>query len=64
VPGHKPSEHVTGGRYFPSIEIPEGGRLINAVMDFVGDRVLMYASDYPHGEEPFPRAGSRWCWTG
>jgi hypothetical protein len=25
--GHKPSEYVTGGRYFQSIEIPEGARL-------------------------------------
>ena len=50
----KPSEYVTSGRYFQSIEIPEGGDLTNAVVDLVGDDVLMYASDYPHGESHFP----------
>jgi uncharacterized protein len=50
----KPSEYVMGGRYFQSIEVPEGERLTNAVADLVGDDVLMYASDYPHGESHFP----------
>ena len=44
---------MCGGRYFQSIEIPEGARLTNAVADLVGDHVLMYASDYPHGESHF-----------
>ena len=52
----KPSEYVTGGRYFQSIEIPEGAQLTNAVADIVGDDVLMYASDYPHGESHFPQS--------
>jgi predicted TIM-barrel fold metal-dependent hydrolase len=56
--GHKPSEYVTGGRYFQSIEIPEGARLTNAVIDLVGDHVLMYASDYSHGESHFPESVS------
>src|SRR4029079_6200168 len=43
--GHKPSDYVTGGRYFQSIEIPEGAKLTNAVIDLIGDHVLMYASD-------------------
>jgi predicted TIM-barrel fold metal-dependent hydrolase len=47
---------VCGGRYFQSIEIPEGARLTNAVADLVGDHVLMYASDYPHGESHFPES--------
>ena len=51
---HKPSEYVLSGRYFQSIEIPEGERMTNAVMDLLGDDVLMYASDYPHGESWFP----------
>ena len=55
--GRKPSGYVTGGRYFQSIEIPEGARLTNAVIDLVGDHVLMYASDYPHGESHFPELG-------
>ena len=54
----RPSEYVTSGRYFQSIEIPEGARLTNAVMDLVGDQVLMYASDYPHGESHFPESVS------
>jgi predicted TIM-barrel fold metal-dependent hydrolase len=52
----KPSEYVMSGRYFQSIEIPEGARLTNAVADLVGDGVLMYASDYPHGESHFPKS--------
>jgi predicted TIM-barrel fold metal-dependent hydrolase len=56
--GHKPSEYVTGGRYFQSIEIPEGAKLTNAVIDLIGDHVLMYASDYPHGESHFPESVS------
>ena len=52
----RPSEYVCGGRYFQSIEIPEGARLTNAVADLVGDDVLMYASDYPHGESHFPES--------
>jgi predicted TIM-barrel fold metal-dependent hydrolase len=52
----KPSEYVTSGRYFQSIEIPEGAPLTNAVADLVGESVLMYASDYPHGESHFPKS--------
>jgi predicted TIM-barrel fold metal-dependent hydrolase len=52
----RPSEYVTGGRYFQSIEIPEGAALTNAVADLLGDDVLMYASDYPHGESHFPKS--------
>jgi predicted TIM-barrel fold metal-dependent hydrolase len=55
----KPSEYVTGGRYFQSIEIPEGEKLTNAVIDLVGEDVLMYASDYPHGECHFPKSVER-----
>jgi predicted TIM-barrel fold metal-dependent hydrolase len=53
---HRPSEYVTSGRYFQSIEIPEGAPLTNAVADLLGDDVLMYASDYPHGESHFPQS--------
>ncbi len=52
----KPSEYVMSGRYFQSIEIPEGADMTNAVADLVGDDVLMYASDYPHGESHFPES--------
>jgi uncharacterized protein len=53
---HKPSEYVLSGRYFQSIEIPEGLKVTKSVLDFVGDGVLMYASDYPHGESHFPKS--------
>ena len=52
----KPSEYVMGGRYFQSIEIPEGATMTNACCDMLGDAVLMYASDYPHGESHFPES--------
>src|ERR671927_74227 len=55
---YRPSEYVTSGRYFQSIEIPEGAALTNAVADLLGDDVLMYASDYPHGESHFPKSAS------
>jgi predicted TIM-barrel fold metal-dependent hydrolase len=54
APGGSPP--VSSGRYFQSIEIPEGGDLTNAVIDLVGEDVLMYASDYPHGESHFPES--------
>jgi len=52
----KPSEYVLSGRYFQSIEIPEGAKLTNAVIEMLGEDVLMYASDYPHGESHFPES--------
>jgi uncharacterized protein len=59
----RPSDYVSSGRYFQSIEIPEGAKLTNAVADLVGDHVLMYASDYPHGESHFPdSAGTVTAW--
>ena len=51
-----PSEYVLSGRYFQSIEIPEVLKLTNSVIDLVGEDVLMYASDYPHGESHFPES--------
>ncbi len=51
---HRISEYVTGGRYFQSIEISEGEALTKAVIDLLGEDILMYASDYPHGESWFP----------
>ena len=52
----RPSEYVMSGRYFQSIEIPEGAALTSAVIDLLGEDVLMYASDYPHGESHFPES--------
>jgi predicted TIM-barrel fold metal-dependent hydrolase len=48
------SEYLTGGRFFCSIEMHEGEDLFKMVTGFLGDDVLMYASDYPHSECHFP----------
>jgi predicted TIM-barrel fold metal-dependent hydrolase len=53
---HRFSDYVLGGRFFSSIEMREGEDMIKMVMDFLGDGVLMYASDYPHPESYFPRS--------
>ena len=52
---HAPSEYLTNGRFFCSIERQEGEDMYNAVTQFLGDGVLMYASDYPHSECQFPQ---------
>jgi predicted TIM-barrel fold metal-dependent hydrolase len=49
-----PSDYVTSGRYFQSIEMSEGEGVTRMVSDLLGDDLLMYASDYPHGESWFP----------
>jgi hypothetical protein len=51
---HAPSDYVTGGRFFCSIEHHEGEQLFNSVTQFIGNGVLMYSSDYPHSECQFP----------
>src|SRR5207302_2796207 len=40
----KPSEYLTSGRYFCSVERHEGADMLDAVRGFIGDDVLMYAS--------------------
>src|SRR6516164_9879227 len=52
----KPSEYMTSGRFFCSIEHHEGEDMFNHVTHFLGDDVLMYASDYPHSECQFPES--------
>lgn len=54
----KPSEYALGGRYFQSIDIFEGEKMTNAVTDLIGDHVLMFGSDYPHGESYYPESVS------
>jgi predicted TIM-barrel fold metal-dependent hydrolase len=51
---HQPSEYVSGGRFFCSIEMHEGEDMVEMVTSFLGEDVLMYASDYPHSECRFP----------
>jgi predicted TIM-barrel fold metal-dependent hydrolase len=61
---HAPSEYVTSGRFFCSIEMHEGEDMFNSVTSFVGDDVLMYASDYPHSECQFPNSVDNvLCWS-
>ena len=52
----KPSEYMTSGRFFCSIEHHEGEDMFDDVTQFLGDDVLMYASDYPHSECQFPES--------
>jgi hypothetical protein len=51
---HKPSEYMTGGRFFASLVIHEGEKMTKMVTDLLGDGLLMYSSDYPHAESRFP----------
>src|SRR5689334_15939703 len=52
----KPSEYLTSGRFFCSIERQEGEDMFNTVTQYLGGDVLMYASDYPHSECQFPES--------
>jgi predicted TIM-barrel fold metal-dependent hydrolase len=52
----KPSEYMASGRFFCSIEHHEGEDMFNYVSHFLGDDILMYASDYPHSECQFPES--------
>ena len=52
----KPSEYLKSGRYFCSIERQEGEEMYRMVSGFLGEDVLMYASDYPHSECQFPNS--------
>ena len=51
---HTPLEYVQQGRVFCGIENHEGPLMTKAVVDILGDGVLMYQSDYPHPESLFP----------
>jgi predicted TIM-barrel fold metal-dependent hydrolase len=51
---HKFSDYMAGGRFFAGIVIHEGEKMAKMVTDFLGNHVLMYASDYPHAESRFP----------
>jgi len=53
---HKFSEYMVNGRFSAGIVIHEGEKIAKMVTDFLGDHVLMYASDYPHAESRFPES--------
>jgi predicted TIM-barrel fold metal-dependent hydrolase len=52
----RPLEYARDGRIFCGVELDEGEAMAKSVIDIVGDGVLMYSSDYPHGGCRFPRS--------
>jgi predicted TIM-barrel fold metal-dependent hydrolase len=53
----KPSELFTAGRMVVSCE--PGEIMLPAVIAATGDKCIMYASDYPHGDSKWPYTVSR-----
>jgi predicted TIM-barrel fold metal-dependent hydrolase len=53
---HTPIEYARDGRIFCGIELDEGADAIEGVTAVLGDGVLMYSSDYPHGGCRFPNS--------
>jgi len=51
---HTMMEYTTGGRFFASITLHEGGKMVKTVSEFLGDHLLMFSTDYPHPETRFP----------
>jgi predicted TIM-barrel fold metal-dependent hydrolase len=51
---YTPIEYTQMGRVFCGIDFSEGVEMTKAVIDLLGDHVLMYQSDYPHPETVFP----------
>jgi len=51
---YRPSEYLTSGRFFCSLEIHEGEDMFNSFRSFLGDDILMFSTDYPHSECHFP----------
>jgi predicted TIM-barrel fold metal-dependent hydrolase len=50
----KPSEYMTSGRFFCSIVLHEGVKMVEMVTEMLGEDILMFGSDYPHSESHFP----------
>jgi uncharacterized protein len=53
---HTMLEYTTGGRFFASIVLHEGGKMVKMVSDFLTDDILMFSTDYPHPETRFPNS--------
>jgi uncharacterized protein len=51
---HTPLEYAQMGRVFCGIDFSEGVEMTRAVIELLGDHVLMFESDYPHPETIFP----------
>jgi predicted TIM-barrel fold metal-dependent hydrolase len=55
---YSPIEYVQMGRFKCGAEPFEGPAMTKAVIDILGENVLMHQSDYPHGEAHFPDTAS------
>mgnify|MGYP001189313411 CR=1 FL=1 len=53
------SKYISDGRFGASIEMTEEEDMISNVISFLGDEILMYASDYPHAECEFPNSPTK-----
>ena len=51
---HTPVEYAQMDRLFCGIDYSEGLAMTKAVVDLIGNAVLMYQSDYPHPETLYP----------
>lgn len=51
---YRPSDYLKSGRFFCSLDLHEGEDMFTSVTHFLGDDVLMFATDYPHSECHFP----------
>jgi predicted TIM-barrel fold metal-dependent hydrolase len=51
---HSMLEYTSSGRFFASIVLHEGGKMVKMVSDYLGDHLLMFSTDYPHPETRFP----------
>ncbi len=51
---HTMLDYTTSGRFFASIVLHEGGKMVRMVSDYLGDHLLMFSTDYPHPETRFP----------
>ncbi|HZU06312.1 MAG TPA: amidohydrolase family protein [Chloroflexota bacterium] len=50
----RPSEYLRSGRVYFSFEPGEGG--VAAAAEVVGEQALLFSSDYPHWDSPFPHS--------
>ena len=53
---HTMSEQMTSGRFFAATVLHEGESMVRMVTEYLGDRVLMFGSDYSHPESRFPNS--------
>ena len=60
---HTPTDVVKGGRYFHGIDTWE--RTLEGVVEVVGEDVLIFATDWPHGDTAWPTGVQQVVeWTG